>query len=837
MNKWRVSTVKTKAGLKGLTNNQKKLEVVNAFQERKKFQEEISNFFSETSFTALTRIYKAESIFHRLAWTIVVLAMMAWLAVQCYWLLERYFRYPIEVKLDLKAAPQLDFPSVTICNLNPILERHLKNDPYKDLDQYSKPDTKDTLFTATLNSWMFNESCTWDQYMCSNGRCIPTSFLCDSYDDCGNNDDEQHCSSHSCSATQFKCADNSTCRPLSYKCDGYPDCPQGDDEENCTTYSSPSSNTYAWTTERITSDTSDGGSSTDHPNPTSAQTMQPSQDVSTESSPLSGLSSTTQDTHSSVSTQQVPSGRRKREAHVYNQHRSSHTWRMRRQPLKDEMARPKSTIRKRLQSELARHQNLLSKQHTVSMVQDSFINYIETKRRIKNKKSGYSTNQKRRRRSTKSEEKAQRSQFDIDWDKVLSSSAFNKWDALSSPGSNFYAERDDEWEASTTYAYITAKLNETFVENSGHLIKNMIASCEFNGYRCSPSNFTFFHNHKYGNCYTFNSLFSDNPKLTTRFQGPGYGLKMQLFLNQKEYVANLAAEAGIKVLIHKRGSMPFPEDKGITIMPGRSTSVGMREVRFSRLPPPHGICSKKGDIPDFYNTYVGTTYSKLSCLKSCYQQNIIEECGCAVPFYFVPPEATVCNMLINSTEWCVTNLPNKYADRFSACDQKCPQPCEETEYDLSVSSSEWPSEKYDVFLAEKLSQTNSLYADSDTDDDFTKIQIYFQDLIYTYIDQQKAYESMNLISDLGGQLGLWLGLSAITIGELCSLLFSVGRSLPNTWLGSTKTTPSDVIPISKIEPATLEDMYDDLCPEQAKYIPPDIIKTKLDFDNTKESDI
>ena len=54
---------------------------------------------------------------------------------------------------------------------------------------------------------------------------------------------------------------------------------------------------------------------------------------------------------------------------------------------------------------------------------------------------------------------------------------------------------------------------------------------------------------------------------------------MELFLDQDQYVANLATEAGVKVLIHKRGSMPFPEDKGVTIMPGRSTSVGIEQVK------------------------------------------------------------------------------------------------------------------------------------------------------------------------------------------------------------------------------------------------------------------
>ena len=64
---------------------------------------------------------------------------------------------------------------------------------------------------------------------------------------------------------------------------------------------------------------------------------------------------------------------------------------------------------------------------------------------------------------------------------------------------------------------------------------------------------------------------------------------MELFLNQDQYVANLATEAGIKVLIHQRGTMPFPEDQGITIMPGRSTSVGIKQVGKKK-------CQKKKDL-------------------------------------------------------------------------------------------------------------------------------------------------------------------------------------------------------------------------------------------------
>lgn len=93
-------------------------------------------FCNETSFTALTRIHNASSLFKRLAWGLLVCAMLGWLVVQCYWLLDKFFSYPIEVKFDIISSSKMEFPSVTICNINPLKNKKLKRGAFENVTEY-----------------------------------------------------------------------------------------------------------------------------------------------------------------------------------------------------------------------------------------------------------------------------------------------------------------------------------------------------------------------------------------------------------------------------------------------------------------------------------------------------------------------------------------------------------------------------------------------------------------------------------------------------------------------------------------------------------------------------
>ncbi|XP_056277840.1 low-density lipoprotein receptor-related protein 12 [Pseudoliparis swirei] len=85
-------------------------------------------------------------------------------------------------------------------------------------------------------------SCDVDQFHCSNGKCVPDRWRCNSMDECGDNSDEDLCaespfSFQPCSLNQFPCLSRYTriytCLPHSLRCDGSIDCQDLGDEIDC----------------------------------------------------------------------------------------------------------------------------------------------------------------------------------------------------------------------------------------------------------------------------------------------------------------------------------------------------------------------------------------------------------------------------------------------------------------------------------------------------------------------------------------------------------------------------------------------------------------------------
>ncbi|XP_075117575.1 SCO-spondin-like [Leptodactylus fuscus] len=73
-------------------------------------------------------------------------------------------------------------------------------------------------------------TCAPQEHRCANGQCIPLAHRCDGRADCVDHSDEWGCPAPACSDKEFRCA-NGRCIPLSHVCDGDLDCGFADDSD------------------------------------------------------------------------------------------------------------------------------------------------------------------------------------------------------------------------------------------------------------------------------------------------------------------------------------------------------------------------------------------------------------------------------------------------------------------------------------------------------------------------------------------------------------------------------------------------------------------------------
>lgn len=261
-----------------------------------------------------------------------------------------------------------------------------------------------------------------------------------------------------------------------------------------------------------------------------------------------------------------------------------------------------------------------------------------------------------------------------------------------------------------------------------------------------------------GYCYTFNGDVNAT-KLFIRNIGSNYGLHLTLNINQSEYLQS-TTEAGVRVAVHNRGESPEVENNGIAVPPQRSAFIGLRPRKIIDT-------STKKTCGDKCLTFF-QNYSLSSCRLNHYYYSIARNCGCI---------ATVNDtQILHTVSSCNDNMANlgnlqncSVSDTCCIIDQliendpsdSCPSPCSYKAFDTSSSYSSVLSNKAVRKLAER---TNTSL--SQAKDDIVVIKIFFAELSLHTITTQDSFPFTALLSSIGGNLGLFLGASIISIIEL-----------------------------------------------------------------------
>ncbi|ESO89095.1 hypothetical protein LOTGIDRAFT_229019 [Lottia gigantea] len=346
----------------------------------------------------------------------------------------------------------------------------------------------------------------------------------------------------------------------------------------------------------------------------------------------------------------------------------------------------------------------------------------------------------------------------------------------------------------TLYSSTDAELRKAM----GHHLKTMLLKCTFAGFVCTEKDFSYVSDPKYGNCYTFNSGLNKSYE-ESRKTGPTYGLSLELYVQQSEYLSTLAPSAGVKIMMHNQSYMPFLVDRGIELQPGTKASVAIAMTEIERPSPPHGSCHAYTDDENIaVNVYseekdLRVGYTEEACYKTCFQNNVIKNCRCCYPYYPCIGRAInssyvnydenngYCQLSSNITSKCITDVENKYVNDDLDCSNICKPRCRERQFPSQLSSSLWPADpvmdeiikkliERDPSLEEKFQNINNTEKRLFMRDNVLKVDIFYRELNYQTVATKATYQIEDLLANIGGQLGLFVGLSVISILEFIELL-------------------------------------------------------------------
>ena len=140
---------------------------------------------------------------------------------------------------------------------------------------------------------------------------------------------------------------------------------------------------------------------------------------------------------------------------------------------------------------------------------------------------------------------------------------------------------------------------------------------------------------------------------------------------------------------------------------------------------------------------------------------------------------------------CAKSIERKFSsDETEMAECSCHPPCEETVYDTSYSLSQWSGKGFeddtvwhDIFddgtIVNRFNDSTfelNLYREYFSYEnwkiaktDFARINVYMADSTMIQTQESPDYEITDLISDVGGQLGVWIGMSVVTMIETFAL--------------------------------------------------------------------
>lgn len=320
------------------------------------------------------------------------------------------------------------------------------------------------------------------------------------------------------------------------------------------------------------------------------------------------------------------------------------------------------------------------------------------------------------------------------------------------------------------YQTFDKNFNETLKKSFGYDVESFILKAYLNGISLNHfDDFEWYYNFFYGNCFKFNSkgenpqFFIDDCLEIELFSGLPYDIKSNYYL---------ATNYGFTIFIDDQDIFLLLS-LGIFIRTGTFTNIGFRRVESESLLSQYSNCVEAEMVDTIISRemkLLDIKYSRKNCLDLMAIKMAMEHVECYDIKYPQILNATPCNTF--ETYLSLMNMTYPFDDYLDMC----PFECKTVSLELSFSFNSFPTfnhyklELYrDREMYEKLFETNNISIEH-FQLIIARIYVKVDDIRVTHISESPTMNIPDLSANLGGTLGLFIGVSILSFVEIIELI-------------------------------------------------------------------
>jgi len=294
--------------------------------------------------------------------------------------------------------------------------------------------------------------------------------------------------------------------------------------------------------------------------------------------------------------------------------------------------------------------------------------------------------------------------------------------------------------------------------NRFNLLNNsIILKCSFNKIKCDSNDFHFNQDNQGYTSFSFKNQ-------TSYFGGSIFGFELKLNL-EKILIDNgtiFDDSDGVRIIIHNSSYDPAyykgRSSDGFNVAPGFNHLISIKRIFSYKLGLPYNNCLKDIKSIDSYDSDVfryiiqSTNYSyrQTDCFNYCMGRELYKLMN-------ISNKIDHFANVFTKFESKKSDSLKEYFELFkngitSICGNDCPLECDSIEYETSLS--------FNKFI------TNNT-------DNIVSFILFYTSLDYTMIDQISKMDGYDLISNIGGNLGLFIGISFLSFAEFIELFIEI----------------------------------------------------------------